>query len=67
MDLYVETNIHPSILLSPSSHFKGTFAIFPQGYFIITPPHHPVYENLEKYHPPSLLNPPAITIKHKRV
>ena len=29
MDLYIETNIHPSVLLSPSSHFKGTFAIFP--------------------------------------
>ena len=24
----------------------GTFAIFPQGYFIMT---YPVYENLEKY------------------
>ena len=36
MDLYIETNIHPSILFSPP-HFKGTFAVFPQGYFIMTP------------------------------
>ena len=35
-----ETNIHLSILFLPPPplpHFKGTFAIFPQGYFIMTP------------------------------
>ena len=37
MDLYIETNIHPSILFSPLPHFKGTFAIFPQGFFMMTP------------------------------
>ena len=37
MDLHIETNIHPSILFS-HPNFKGTFAIFPQGYFIITHP-----------------------------
>ena len=52
MDLYIETNIHPSILFSPLPHFKGTFAIFPQGFFMMTP----VYENLEK-HPPLLIHP----------
>ena len=35
VDLYRETNIHPSILFSPP-HFKGTFAVFSQGYFIMT-------------------------------
>ena len=56
MDLYIETNIHPSILFSspPSSHFKGTFAIFPQGFFIMTPL---VYKNLQKYVPPAYSNP----------
>ena len=39
MDLYIETNIHPSILFSPHApNSKGTFAIFPQGYFIMTTP-----------------------------
>ena len=47
----------------PHPHFKGTFAIFPQGYFIMTSP---VYENLEKY-PPTLLIPTPSTTKHKRV
>ena len=37
MDLYIEINIYPSILFSPSP-FKGTFAIFLQGYFIMSPP-----------------------------
>ena len=61
MDLYRETNIHPSILFSPP-HFKGTFAVFPQGYFIMIPP---VNKNLEKYPPPAYSTP--TTIKHKRV
>ena len=56
-----ETNIHLSILFSPSPppltplHFKGTFAIFPQGFFIMTPA--PVYDNFEKYPPPCLFHP----------
>ena len=37
-------------------YFKGTFAIFPQGYFIMTPP---VYENLEKHLPPLPFPHPA--------
>ena len=49
MNLYIETNIHPSILFSPPPDFKGTFGIFSQGCFIMTPP--PVYEHLEKYPP----------------
>ena len=50
--LYIETNIHPTILFSPPSHFKGTFAIFPQGYFIMTPPclFHPLLQlNTKEY------------------
>ena len=64
MDLYIKTNIHPSFLFPPPPHyFKGTFAIFPKGYFIMTLP---VYENLKKYpSPPCLLFP--TTINHKRV
>ena len=62
MDSYIETNIYPSILFS-SPHFMGTFAIFPQGYFIMT---HPVYENLEKHPTPPASSTPT-TIKHKRV
>ena len=63
VDLYRETNIHPSILFSPP-HFKGTFAVFSQGYFIMTPPP-PANKNLEKCPPPAYSTP--TTIKHKRV
>ena len=31
------------VFFTPSPNFKGTFAIFPQGYFIITPLPSPVY------------------------
>ena len=62
MVLYIKTNIHHSILFSPPSHFKGTFTIFPQGHFIMTPP---PPENLEKYLPPLFISPPT-SIKHKR-
>ena len=55
MDLYIETNIHPSILFSPHApNSKGTFAIFHQGYFIMTTP---VYENLLTPTPPCLFHP----------
>ena len=59
MDLYRETNIHPSILFSPP-HFKGTFAVFPQGYFIMIPP---VNKNLEKTR--LLLIPPLLQLSIK--
>ena len=68
VDLYRETNIHPSILFSPP-HFKGTFAVFSQGYFIMTLwpplPFPPANKNLEKYPPPAY--PTPTTIKHRRV
>ena len=48
-------------MFTPSPYFKGTFAIFPQGYFIMThpPPRPPpeVYENFEKYPYPCLFQP----------
>ena len=64
MALYIETNIHPSIIFSPPPpHFKGTFANFPQSYFImISPP--PVYEKLEKYTPSPVSSYPT-TFKTK--
>ena len=56
MDLYIETNMHLSILFSPPPPppFQVTFAIFPQDHFIMTPP---VYDNLEKYPPPAYYSP----------
>ena len=39
----------------PSPHFKDAFAIFLQGYFIMTPL---VYENLEKYPTPPAYSTP---------
>ena len=56
-------------LSPPATNFKGTFAIFPQGYFIMTPP---VYENLEKYptiplprHPLKCLFDPLLQLNTK--
>ena len=48
--------MHLSILFSPPPPppFQGTFAIFPQDHFIMTPP---VYDNLEKYPPPAYYSP----------
>ena len=54
MVLYIKTNIHHSILFSPPSHFKGTFTIFPQGHFIMTPS---PPENLENTYPLCLFHP----------
>ena len=66
---FINRNKYPPLLFifaapsPPPRNFTGTFAIFPQDYFIMTSP---VYENLEKY-PPTLLIPTPSTTKHKRV
>ena len=38
MDLYIEKISNPHFTPLPPPNFKGTFAIFHPGYFIITPP-----------------------------
>ena len=58
-------NILPPFYPPPPPNFKGTFAIFPPGYFIITPPSN--LWKLRKIPPPPLRIPPPATIKHKRV
>ena len=62
MDLYIETNTHPSILFSPPTHYKGTFATFPQGY-LLRPP------SLSKFRkiPTSCLFHPLLQLSIKRV
>ena len=51
MDLYIETNMHPSILFSPPPPTLRVLLRSSQGYFIMIPQ---VYKKLEKYPPPPL-------------